>query len=106
MVSRRREREAKERLTRPESRRFKPKPGAVEKANEKAKKDGIGLDSRVSTPSKKRKRAEILEEQGKKSKEAPKSKETLSKEEKNKLAMRNRIIGRKRMARKARKGGQ
>jgi hypothetical protein len=37
--------------------------------------------------------------------QSPESKGSVSQEEKNKLAMRNRIIGRKRMSRKLRKGG-
>jgi nucleolar protein 4 len=104
VVTRRRERESKERLTRPEPRRFKAKAGAVEKANDKGK----GLSSKLGAgnQSKKRKRNGKPEEEEKQLNQAPKSKEPVSQEEKNKLAMRNRIIGRKRMSRKLRKGGQ
>jgi nucleolar protein 4 len=83
VVTRRREREAKERLTRPEPRKFKPKPGAVEKANGTRKGNSASSNLR-----------------------APKPKDPVSEEEKNRLAMRNRIIGRKRMSRKSRKGGR
>jgi nucleolar protein 4 len=104
VVTRRREREAKERLVRPEPRRFKAKLGAVDKATDKGK----GLNSRLGAgnQSKKRKRKDKPEEQEKQSNQVPQSKEPVSQEEKNKLAMRNRIIGRKRMFRKLRKGGQ
>lgn len=106
VVARRREREAKEQLTRPEPRRFKAKEGAVEKANGKGKGKGMSSKLGAGNQSKKRKRNDKPEGQEKQSNQAPESKELVSQEEKNKLAMRNRIIGRKRMSRKLRKGGR
>ena len=106
VVTRRREREAKEQLTRPEPRKFKPKLGAVEEANEKSRGNRVSATLNAGNQSKKRKRADKPAEQEKKSKRASESKESLSQEEKNKLAMRNRIIGRKRMSRKSRKSGR
>ena len=100
VVGRRREREIKERVERPEPRRFKPKPGMLDKGNVngfKARADG-------QLKGKKRKRDDRAEKPEKKpKKQAPKQPEPASQEEKNKTAMRNRIIGRKRNMRKSRK---
>lgn len=106
VVTRRREREAQERLTRPEPRRFKSKPGDAEKADGTSKGNGVSSTSRAGGQSKKRKRTETPGKQEKKSKDVPKATEPVSQEEKNRLAMRNRIIGRKRMSRKASRGGR
>jgi nucleolar protein 4 len=106
VVTRRREREAKERLTGPEPGRFKTKAGAVGKANDKGKGKGLSSKLGAGNPSKKRKRNDKPEEQEKQPNRVPESKKLVSQEEKNKLAMRNRIIGRKRMSRKLRKGDQ
>ena len=106
VVSRRREREVKEQLTRPEPRKFKPKPGAVEKVKDRGEGKGMSLNMRTSNQPKKRKRTDKSEDKDEKPKQSTKAKEPLDVEEKNKIAMRNRIIGRKRMSRKSRKGGR
>jgi nucleolar protein 4 len=104
VVTRRREREAKERLTKSEPRRPTAKAGAVDKASDKDKGPTSKLGA--GNQSKKRKRNDRLEEREKQPNQLPESKEPPSQEEKNKLAMRNRIIARKRMSRKLRKGGR
>jgi nucleolar protein 4 len=106
VVTRRREREAKERLTKSGPRRFKPKAGATEKATDKSEANSLRLNNRPGNQSKKRKRIDKPEDQEKRSPPTPQTKEPISQEGKNRLAMRNRIIARKRMARKARKGGR
>jgi nucleolar protein 4 len=106
VVNRRRERETKEQLTRPEPRKFKPKPGDLQKADDKNTARGVSANLRAGSQSKKRKRIDKPEEHGNQSGDVRKAKEPISQEDKNKLAMRNRIIGRKRMSRKARKGGR
>ncbi len=102
VVGRRREREAKERLERPEPRRFKPKPGM----SDKEKVNGFKPKAEARSSDKKRKREDKPEKWEKKQEkvEAPKKADPISQDEKNKLAMRNRIIGRKRNMRKSRKG--
>jgi nucleolar protein 4 len=105
VVSRRREREAKERSTQPGPRRFKPKAGAVEKAVGKSAANQLSSKLRRGNQSPKRKRIAKGEEEEKASRQAPQSQEPVGQEQKNRLAMRNRIIARKRMARKARKSG-
>lgn len=104
VVSRRREREAKEQLTRPEPRSFKPKARVVERATDKGNGNGQGSNLRGGTQSKKRKRTDKVDEKEEKPKRGPEAKEPVDQDEKNKIAMRNRIIGRKRMSRKSRKG--
>lgn len=107
VVSRRKEREIKERLTRPEPRRTKPRPGAVvNKANTNGKENEKSTDSRPDKQSKKRRRSDKPEAQDKVLQKVAKSSEPQSQEDKNKVAMRNRIIGRKRMSRKSRKAGR
>ena len=106
VVSRRREREAKEQLTRPEPRSFKPKARVTERATGKGNGNGLLSNSRAGTQPKKRKRSDKADEKEEKLKQGPEVEEPAAQDEKNKIAMRNRIIGRKRMSRKSRKGGR
>lgn len=100
VVSRRQEREVKERIAKPEPRRFKPKPGP--------ERSGSRYEGgTTSNQTRKRKRTDKpvqAERSTKPEKKGDVAKEPISQGDKNKLAMRNRIIGRKRNMRKTRKG--
>ena len=106
VVTRRREREAKEQLTRPEPRSLKPKARVMERATDKGNGNSLGSNLRAGTQSKKRKRINKADEKEEKPKRGLEAKEPVDQDEKNKIAMRNRIIGRKRMSRKSRRGGR